>query len=396
MKQAKAPHSPEKRPRILLIYRKMIPSIRLCGHCQMEYLSKQKKVEYRAIQELKLKKSDLNWADIVLLGRLDSWYECRLAKKLHEAGRYLIYIIDDDLLNVPPEISSASYYNQPCIQKNILTMIELSDAILSPSPILLRKYAVDGKHAIQIEEPAIEPVSYKPHNLNGPVKIGFAGSIDREYDVENILKEALLCISRKYSSDVKFEFYGGCLNFAAKMNASYIPYSQSYLEYRRKLNGLNWDIGLAPIPSTDFHSCKHYNKYIEYAAAGILCVCSDLQPYARLKSMVNSELFAANTTESWVSRLEKLIDDPVYREHMRKEAIYHAHYEFNIHQIAEALEAELRQKIVHKNKNRRKVACHLLFLKAGGCGVRAVWGAKKYGTKLSTLNKKKAGKERVQ
>ena len=43
MRQAKLPHSPEKRPRILLIYRKMIPSIRLCGHCQMEYLSKQKR-----------------------------------------------------------------------------------------------------------------------------------------------------------------------------------------------------------------------------------------------------------------------------------------------------------------------------------------------------------------
>ena len=113
----------ERKPHILLIYREMIPSIRLCGHCQMEYLARQGAVEYRAIQEMKLKNSDLNWADIVLLGRLDSWYEYQLSKKLHESGRYLIYIIDDDLLNVPPEISSASYYNQPNVRKNIHTMI---------------------------------------------------------------------------------------------------------------------------------------------------------------------------------------------------------------------------------------------------------------------------------
>ena len=161
----------ERKPHILLIYREMIPSIRLCGHCQMEYLARQGAVEYRAIQEMKLKNSDLNWADIVLLGRLDSWYEYQLSKKLHESGRYLIYIIDDDLLNVPPEISSASYYNQPNVRKNIHTMIELSDAILSPSPILLNKYTIVGKHAIQIEEPAIDPMPYKPHSPDGPIKI---------------------------------------------------------------------------------------------------------------------------------------------------------------------------------------------------------------------------------
>ena len=59
---------------VLLIYREMIPSIRLCGHCQMEYLAQKGRLDYRAIQETKLKSSDLNWADIVLLGRLDSWY----------------------------------------------------------------------------------------------------------------------------------------------------------------------------------------------------------------------------------------------------------------------------------------------------------------------------------
>ena len=36
---------------VLLIYRQMIPSVRLCGHCQMEYLAKEKRLEYRTVQE---------------------------------------------------------------------------------------------------------------------------------------------------------------------------------------------------------------------------------------------------------------------------------------------------------------------------------------------------------
>ena len=96
-----------KSKHVLLIYRKMIPSVRLCGHCQLEYLAKEGKLQYRAVQEMKLTNDDLNWAQIVLLGRLDSWYECQLTKLLHKAGKYLIYIIDDDLLNISPEVSSA-------------------------------------------------------------------------------------------------------------------------------------------------------------------------------------------------------------------------------------------------------------------------------------------------
>ena len=74
--------------RVLLIYRVMIPSVRLCGHCQMEYLAGQGKVEYRAVQEMKLASRDLDWADIVLLGRLDSWYEYQLTQMAREAGKY--------------------------------------------------------------------------------------------------------------------------------------------------------------------------------------------------------------------------------------------------------------------------------------------------------------------
>ncbi len=309
--------------RVLLIYRAMIPSVRLCGHCQMEYLAQTGKIEYRSIQESKLKRSDLNWADIVLLGRLDSWYERKLAEKLHKSGRYLIYIIDDDLLNVPPEISSAAYYSQKSIQENIRSMIELSDAIMSPSPLLLRKYATDGRKAIQIEEPALDPVPYIPHDPSKSVKIGFAGSIDRTGDIESILKDALIRIKKEFGSRVQIEFFGAIPSFAAEVDARCIPYCDSYEDYRQTLNRLEWDIGLAPMPDTPFHACKHYNKFIEYGAAGIAGIYSSVNPYLRLQQKAEAvpALFCDNASKEWYQTLKGIIRDRVLIEKKRSDTV---------------------------------------------------------------------------
>lgn len=302
---------------VLLIYRQMIPSVRLCGHCQMEYLAKEKRLEYRTVQEMRIKNSDLNWADIVLLGRLDSWYENQLTKKLHEAGKYLVYIIDDDLLNIPSEISSAAHYGRKETQAYIRSMIELSDAILSPSPLLLEKYARDGRKAILIEEPAIHPSQFRPHDPNQPIKIGFAGSIDRVSDIEGILKEALLKIKTTYGDHVQFEFFGAIPSFAEELDAKCIPYCNSYDIYREKLDSLNWDIGLAPMPDTPFHACKHYNKFVEYAAAGVVGVFSAVMPYTRMKAMNMPARFCKNEADAWYEAICDLLDHPQERERLR-------------------------------------------------------------------------------
>lgn len=347
---------------MLLIYRKMIPSVRLCGHCQMEFLAQEGKLEYRAVQEMKLKSSDLNWADIVLLGRLDNWYEYQLTKKLRESGRYLIYIIDDDLLNIPPEIGSAAYYGQKEIQGYIRGMIEMSDAILSPSPLLLEKYAVNGRRAIQIEEPAIDPVPFKPHDPDKPVKVGFAGSIDRTGDLEEILRDALLSVKLKYGDKVEFEFFGAIPSFASELCARSISYCDSYDEYRKTLNELEWDIGLAPMPDTPFHACKHYNKFVEYAAAGIAGVFSAVQPYTRLEKLNHDVILLEKDQSIWFRAIDAMIADRALLEHRRKEACRIAKEKLSVASAAEQL---LRQMACDVSTGRR-VGPFLIPLKLVG------------------------------
>lgn len=334
----------ERLPRVLLLYRRIIPSIRLCGHCQMELLKQKGMVEYRAKQDMLVKNEDLAWADVVLLGRLDSWYELQLTKRLSTAGKRLVYIIDDDLLNVPMEISSAAYYNQPQIRNNVKRIIGLSDAILSPSPILHKKYAVDGRIALHVEEPAIEPLPYIEHVQEKPVKIGFAGSADRTGDIAKILGDVLPRIKQEYGERVEFEFFGAIPDFAKSLDAKTVPYCDGYDAYRKKLNELQWDIGLAPMLETPFHACKHYNKFTEYAAAGIVGVFSEVQPYVRVKEALGIEvLFTHNDAKSWYCALKQLIDNSEEREALRRKLSDLACGAYSVEKTAIELYVELKK-----------------------------------------------------
>ena len=351
------------KPRFLLIYREMIPSVRLCGHCQLETLARWGRLEYRAVQELKLKASDLDWAEVAVLGRLESWYEYRVAQSLKNAGKKILYIIDDDLTCVPPEVGVAAYYARPEIQRYIGKMIDMSDGILSPSPVLLERFATDGKMAIQVGEPSMIPAAYRPREPGRPVKIGFAGSIDRKNDLEDLLREALLEVKAEYGEGVAFEFFGAAPSFAQALNARIIPYCDDYKQYRERLNAAEWDIGLAPMPDTPFHGCKHFIKFCEYAASGIAGVYSRVSPYTRIRGFEGCGVLCDNTVEAWTGALRRLLEDRQYREGIRAVASEYAVQKLSVEAVSEALWPSL-DRLIKRRGAPAKGTAPLWLLKA--------------------------------
>ncbi len=311
-----------KKPKILLTFAGVFPSVQLCAYAQLQELAGQGLVVYRAMSYHKVSQKDLNWADAVIMGRSDSWYERKIALKAKKAGKAIAYLIDDDLLNVPSHLLSGEHFSRKDIRKNIQDMIGLSHMLLSPSPVLLEKYAPkdSGRTGILVEEPAVLPAKFIPRKEGQPVQIGFAGSLDRVDDLEHILKDALLRIKQEYGNGVQFSFFGAIPSFAGDLDARAVPFCDSYETYLQTLNGLSWDIGLAPMPDTAFHSCKHYIKFIEYSAACIVGVFSRTGPYLRLKKWEDGCVFCENTAESWYQAIKRLLDDPGLREAMRQRA----------------------------------------------------------------------------
>lgn len=371
----------ERLPRVLLIYRTMIPSVRLCGHVQMQALCEKKKIEYRYSSIRNLAKQDLSWPDIVLLGRLDTRAESYVVRRLKKMGKYLIYILDDDLLNVPAGISSAAHYGTREVKEQIGWIISQSEAILSPSPLILEKYALDHTQRILIEEPAIDPIPFRKHAPDEPVTIGFAGSVDRISDVEGVLEEALKRIQTEYGERVRFSFFGAIPSFAQSLEAHVIPYQDSYEEYRRMLNDAHWDIGLAPMIDSAFHRFKHYNKFCEYAAAGIVGVFSRNEPYIRLENTIGIGLFCENTVQSWHDAIARLLDNPQERDRLREQACQYAHEYLSPERIAKDFMLANAEVFAYRAPDcGHRVVLHTIMLRQAAARLRILWQAHGIGT----------------
>ena len=369
--------------RVLLLYKSMIPSVRLCGHCQLEALAEQGKIEYRHKKVIQVSRDDLAWAQVVFMCRLDDRYEHWLARTLKKAGKTVVYVMDDDLLNVPADLTSGKYYRQKGVQRSIRGILGMSDAMVSPSPVLLGKYAKDGCKLILLEEPAIDPLTYAPRQADSPIRIGFAGSVDRTGDIEQILRESLLKIHAEYGQRVSFVFFGAVPSFAKDLDAQCIPYCDSYDAYRKTLNELQLDIGLAPMPDTPFHACKHYNKFVEYAAAGIVGIFSNVKPYDRLAQNFGWELLCENSADQWYSAMKQLLDDPQKLDTLKHQVTDMAGSIFSVPYIAESLLRELEALPPKTEKPLRAAA--LPLMKGYAIATRILSGLKRYGCKAPAI-----------
>ena len=317
---------------VLVTSTTFIPSVLLCGHCQLDYLEKQGKLNYKFVIAHFINKRNVEWADIIVFLRSDSDIEAYVAKLAKKTHKHTIYVLDDDLLNAPSYVSSFPYYNLPSTKNNMKTIMAYSDTFLTPSPVLLEKYGKSFKHKFLISEPSLNRINKKEENKK--VKVGFAGSIDRAQDLNEILKEAITKLANKYGDSIDIEFFGAKPDFVDELNLKHIPYQDGYDAYTACMAKCNWDIGLAPMPDTAFHRCKYFNKYVEYASFGIVGIYSNLEPYIYgIKDKYNG-ILVNNNTDEWFNAISNLIEDEKLRKEISKNCLKEANEIYSLDILA--------------------------------------------------------------
>jgi len=305
---------------VLLIARDAIPSVILCGHAQLSRLAERGVIGYRMVSPLRCAAADLEWADVLVFVRADDDVSLALADAAREAGRYTVYVLDDDLLHAPDGLESSAHYARAETKELIRSIMARCECFLSPSPVLLEKYGSSFARSARIEEPALAASSPAEGVEVGPVRIGFAGSVDRAGDIDKLLSGALRRLHERYGDGIAVTFFGARPALADEPWAEHIPYKESYDAYRETMAGFHWDIGLAPMPETPFHRCKHYNKYIEYAAHGVAGIYSDAEPYRFAVRDGENGLLAENTEEAWFAALCRLAEDAPLRRRLAETA----------------------------------------------------------------------------
>ena len=73
------------------------------------------------------------------------------------------------------------------------------------------------------------------------------------------------------------------------------------------------DVAVAPLVDSDFNRGKSNLKFLEYAAAGLPVVASDVGPYAATIRSEQDGLLVANDTDAWFEAIVRLLDDAPLR-----------------------------------------------------------------------------------
>ena len=385
---------------VLVVSTTFIPSVLLCGHCQLEYLEKQGKLNYKFSISHFINSRNVDWADIIVFLRSDSDIDAYVSKMAKKAGKKLIYVMDDDLLNVPSYLSSAPYYLLPSTQHNIRTIMSNCDTFLTPSPVLLEKYGRNFKYCFNIAEPSLNRINKKEDNEK--VKIGFAGSIDRAQDLNEILEDAITQIVDKYGDSIEIEIMGAKPDFVDKLGLKHLPYQDGYDAYTAYMAKCNWDIGLAPMPLTEFHRCKYFNKYVEYASFGIAGIYTNCEPYIYGIRDRENGLLVNNTTEEWVNAISELIENEKLRKAISAECLKEANEIYALDILAEDYFNKITNDYVQAPKsqiNGLEFAKFIIFFKRVFRKVKEqgmnfpAWFMKKIGKKID--DKKEANKDRT-
>lgn len=320
---------------ILLLYQEMIPSVRLCMFEQLRWLAEKGRLSMKAVPLSRVNGEILTWADAVVLVRGATKMEKLLARQIKKSGKTLVYVLDDDLLHTPAHVSSAEYYFRNDIRDNIRSLMSMADCFVTPSVVLAEKYGGQFPKTILVEEPALR--CHRAQKDDGKVRIGFAGSVDRTKEVETILSATLRRILQRYGERVELDLFGVEAKLADTLGCRWFPYMDSYAEYQEKVDDLGWDIGLAPLESSDFGACKHYNKFIEYGSHGIVCVASDLPPYNRVIRNGENGVLCANTEDAWTRALSELIEDTARRKAMSERVFQQMQKDFCLSAVSEDL-----------------------------------------------------------
>ena len=265
--------------------------------------------------------------DLLVVQRValsDEEVACQLLEHCQKSGILTVYETDDHLFGLPANHSEATKYNRSVPAAKLF--VEHADMVIASSECLKDNLLMYNKNVKVIpnalDERLWRSAGPTPEKIAEPkIRILYMGTYTHLNDlliVEKPMKELL----ERWGGKLAFDVIGitreqtdlDWINPIRIPNHNY-PKFVSWLCREAK-----WSIGIAPLEETDFNKCKSYIKYLDYAALGLVPVCSDTIPYRSVVAHKVNGLLADNTEQSWFDALNSLMENSAYRFRLAENA----------------------------------------------------------------------------
>lgn len=257
----------------------------------------------------------------------------------HHAGKPVIYEIDDLLLELPEEHPDHALHYYTAALIPMLRVILEADLVTTSTPVLqkyyqalnpnthlLPNYLDDrswGVHKIDVWEPVkkTETEGTQQDATCQPLIIGYMGSNSHVPDLEYVAP-ALLRIFERFTGRVCLRIWGAkppelLIN---RPEVDWIALELfDYPAFAAYFSQQECDLFIAPLRDSFFNQCKSSIKYLEYSIRGVPGIYSRLAPYEAV-IMDGQDGLLATTLEEWESALSLLIENPLFRMEVGRNA----------------------------------------------------------------------------
>ena len=239
-----------------------------------------------------------------------------LAERLVRAIRpRLIYDVEDNILAArPPDEGLLRRLLRPLTDRTrkVRYLVERADVVITASPYLVEPYAKLSRAHVCLIPPSLDTARICPRPPATPANpvpvIGWTGTFS-----SRIYLDMLADVFKELTQRQRFQLniIGNFDYELAGVDCRVVRWSAE--REAQDLQAL--DIGVYPLSDDLWSRGKAGLKIIQYQAAGLPCVASDV-PLSRDQLRDGESGFLVNSNRQWVDRLEQLITDTGLRRRM--------------------------------------------------------------------------------
>ncbi len=256
-------------------------------------------------------------ADLILLHRFTpGLLPITALEAIFSLGKPVVYESDDLLNEIPhdhPEAAAGASWKE-----GIEYTARRAKAIVVSTDFLADKYRPLNANVHVLPNYLDFDLFFRPvpgtEQTGGTITIGLLGSSIQPSNFA-LVDKSLRTLCERYGARLQIHFVGWhCPSgWENHPNARFQSFIHEYVDYAAQLKQWNWDIALIPLASDEYNQCKSYIKWLDYSAAGIASVFSDVTVYNQVVTNDETGFLLPNDDQAWLDTITQLIESPAKR-----------------------------------------------------------------------------------
>jgi glycosyltransferase involved in cell wall biosynthesis len=319
------------RPRVLAVLPRIIPSTIIGVIKPLTSLHCQQRIELDLTLEYLVTRRQVANANVIVFCRNTSITPDSAFNWARELNKPIVYELDDDLLDLPIDPATPEYQTSTTRADQLRRYLASATIVRVYSEQLRQKILTLNSNVVRITGPidwTLIPQHSAPRTSN-KIRIVYATS-RIEDTLADIFLDAAEHLLDRFPNRVELVFWGYHPARLAKHPAvQFRNFVTNYDRFFSQFARAGFDIGLAPLPNTDFYLSKSNNKFREYASCGIAGIYSNVSVYSDCVQDGKTGLLVANTSDDWFNAMARLVQDNELRAQIQNQARSYAqtHYQ---------------------------------------------------------------------